>query len=221
MSRRQVQQPTVLDSGLRGAVRETHPAFGKAILNKHRHTPGAVLFDSEIRHPQTVVLTIEGATRERDLNRDWIHADSRPIVEIEMSMAQWADLISSFGNGGGVPVTIRRTQNEVFVPELPYAPRLAQSQAEVEGAADRMFEEVKAKLAAVEEKPTKANIRALRIALDNATPNVGFAAESLTEHVEKVVTKARADIEAMVTLASEHAGLEAGDRPRIAIGGDQ
>lgn len=54
--------------------------------------------------------------------------------------------------------------------------------------------------------PTKANLRALRGALEGATRNVDYTTQTLDEHVEKVVTKAKADVEAMVAYAQMHGG---------------
>ena len=181
----------------RESTSDTHPAFGKATLGITTANPGAVLFDSEIRHNQYVTLSIHTAERERSLGRDHLFAREK-IIEIAMSKAQWADLISSFNNGSGVPVTIKHTRDQGRTPDLDFAPRLAQSQAETREAADRAFAKIKDAFAVVEDKPTKANLRALRSAIENAPANVEYAAKTLTEHVENVVTKARADVEAMV-----------------------
>lgn len=188
---------------------EVHPAYG--MISVHRVTGGSgVLFDSDILHNETVVLTVKRASRKRDLNRDWLHASGKladELCEIQMSMAQWASLVSSF-NTTGVACTIRSTMNEHDVPGLEFAPRLAVSAAEVAGAAKRALEAVDAAFAAVEEKPTKANVRTLKFALANLPANLKFAADSLTEHTENVVQKARADIEAMVDSRARQYGMD-------------
>lgn len=188
---------------------ERHPAFGLIGASRGQYGPvGATLFDSDIRHRHTVTVRISTATRHRDLSHDWHHADRRGgVVEVELSEAQWASFVSSMNIGDGVPCTIRRREAG-DLPALPYEPRLAQSMDEVRGAADRMLEKVREAFAAVEEKPTKANIRALGIALQNTTPNVTYAAETLNEHAENVVQRARADIEAMVLAKATQLGLD-------------
>lgn len=204
---RETQRPTTRPGPRwhEDSVTEEHPAFGTATVSRVSST-GTTLFDSEIRHRQYVTLRINEADRSRGLNRDWIHG-GKTIVEVALSMAQWADLVSSFGNGDGVPVTISYREGVGLVPDFPFEPRLALSAAETVNAADKTYDSIKAALAAVEEKPTKANVRALRIAVDNAAPNVEYAAKTLTEHVENVVTKARADVEAMVQSEAERLGL--------------
>jgi hypothetical protein len=59
-------------------------------------------------------------------------------------------------------------------------------------------------------KAKQAALRNLRSRIDNAEPNVTFAAKSLTEHAENVVEKARADVEAMVTQKAAQLGLTTG-----------
>lgn len=201
-------------------TKEVHPAFGLARVNRHSVTPGAVLFDSQIRHGHTVVLTISEASRTRDLQRDWLYAE-RAIIEIEMSEAQWGALVSSFGDGRGTPVTIRHAPKErrpmEIVPGLEFESRMALSAKETHAAAEKAFEEIKEASAAVEEKPTKANIRTLMNRIENGPKNVEFASKSLTEHVENVVTKAKADIEAMVTGYAADLGITAADVPRFEL----
>ena len=192
---------------------ESNPAFG--MIGAYRTSvgpPGAALFDSDIRHHHTVVLRIEHAERKRDLHRDWIHGRNQ-IIEVEMSEAQWASFVSSM-NTSGVPCTLRRIQGEE-IPRIEYAPRLEASMAETRRAADDAFAEIKEALAAYEEKKSAENLRTLRARINNAAPNVEFAGKSLAEHAENVVTKARADIEAMV--ADHAARLELESKPTMAL----
>jgi hypothetical protein len=196
---------------------ETHPAFGLIGASRvQTGADGAVLFDSDIKHRHTVIVRVQTARRKRDLHRDWIGTDQRGgIVELEMSEAQWASFVSSMNTGDGVSCTIRSREGAP-VPGLPHEPRLHESISEVRGAAEKAFEKVKEAFAAVEENPTKKNIRHLKFAIENAPSNVAFAGESLTEHAENVVQKARADVEAMVEGKAAQYGLKPGD-----LGGTQ
>lgn len=204
------QQPTVTnDHG-----EDIHPAFGVITVNRHSHTPGAVLFDSDVRHVRTVVVTIETAARKRDLARDWIRPDKR-ITQIEMSEAQWASLVSSVG-GQPVPCTLRQTQENHTIPQLALDPRLALSANEVKNAGREVFDEITAAVAAFDALDPKATAKEKRAAMDairNATRNIesnlDFVTGALTKHAEDVVQRSRADIEAMVMRASEQAGLPA------------
>ena len=180
---------------------ENHPSFGMISASRVSSNPARALFDSEIKHHHYIVLSIGAAKRKRDLNHDWLHTTTA-YVEVAMSESQWASFVSSM-NTTGSACTIQTLPGNHLIPAAPYSPRLEQSTAYVKGAAAKMFEGVQAAFQAVKEKPTKANLRDLEIALQNAVPNVEYAAKSMTEHVENVVTKARADIEAMVINANQ------------------
>ncbi|MEU7156114.1 hypothetical protein AB0A98_06670 [Streptomyces chrestomyceticus] len=198
MSRRSTQDPEI--DTARGT--EVHPAFGVAVVRR-RSGGGRSLFQSDLLHNETIALSVHEATRGRDLSHDWVHP-GRELVEIEMSLAQWGSLVSSVGLGSGVPVTIRRTEHDTFVPQIPHQPRTAESLREVREVTDRMYAEVKTATAALHEaihekkgvRATKEALNALERAVTDAGSNAHFTVDSLVEAGEQVVAQARADIEA-------------------------
>ncbi|MFD7537464.1 hypothetical protein [Streptomyces sp. NPDC059819] len=200
MSRRTTQDPHVDQE--RGG--EIHPAFGVAVVTR-RHGTGRSLFQSDLLHNETISLTVHEATRRRDLNHDWV-SPGRDLVEIEMSLAQWGSLVSSVGLGSGVPVTIRRSEHDRSVPEIPYQPRTAESLREVREVTERMYARVKAATTVLHEaihekkgvKATKGALSALENAVAHAGSSAQFTVDSLVEAGEQVVAQARADIEASV-----------------------
>ena len=195
--------PTVDENG-----DERHPAWAMISASRSQGS-GAVLFDSDVKHMHTIHVRLSTASRRRDLQRDWLHAE-KEIVEIQMSEAQWASFVSTMNTGSGVPCTLRR-HDGMPLPGVEYEPRLKQSMDETRGAAERAFAEVAEAFAAYEEKKNAANLRTLKYAIQNAPANVAFASESLAGHAEHVVQRARADIEAMVTSKAAQLGIEPGD----------
>jgi hypothetical protein len=200
---------------------EHHPAFGLVSLHRISSTPGAVLFQSDVRHPEYVQIVVHEATRKRDLSRDWVHPE-RAVCEISLSTAQFASFVASTGQGGGVPCTIGWTTTGTHEPGprpgLIPAPRLAVTHDEVRAAADSAFAKIAEANAALQEAlnarpPVPAAERKrlmadLNAAIANAAPNVAYAARTLDEHAEAVVERSRADIETMVTRMAERAGIE-------------
>jgi hypothetical protein len=194
---------------------EVHPAFGNITVHRSsasggRHG-GMILFDSEIPHNELMTVRVTRATRRRNLNNDWIHSDNNTLLEIQMSLAQWASFVSSMNSGGGVPCTIRATETEQNVPGLEFAPRLALSVEETRSAAKKAFAEIKEARDTYEAHKTAANLRALHYAIENATSNIDYATKTLTEHTENVVQKARADVEAMVVQHAKTLGINPSD----------
>lgn len=221
---RKVTEPTLDKLG-----HEVHPSWGVIVVSRSSASPpGKALFQSDIRHQHYISMKIQRASRGRDLHTDWVHGTGESLIEINMSMAQWAAMVSSFGIGGGTPVTIDWLADEGAVDEAPFGSRLAVTAAEVaERAADPADEVRKAcedVTKALDEldalgrvpKAVREAVFHLRCMVDNLPANMKFSADQLTNHVEKTVAKVQADIEAMVRSIAVNAGLERGDADAVA-----
>lgn len=189
---------------------ERHPAF--ATIGAFRgSSTGTHLFDSDIVHQHTVRIRINQASRKRDHHTDWIHGE-KELIEVELSEAQWASFVSAMNSGSGVPCTLRWTKEDGPMPEFPHAPRLAETMAETHKAAEAAFEDIREAFADLEAASTAKEKReamnTLRARIKNATPNVDFAGRVLIEHAEDVVTKAKADVEAFVTMKARQLGID-------------
>lgn len=186
---------------------ETHPAWALIGASRVSSTPGAVLFDSDIKHQHSIVVRITRAKRRRNLLRDWLFGH-RTIIEVQMSEAQWASFVSSMNVGDGVPCTMLYHEGEGHLPGVTYEPRLRVSFDEVRSKAQEAFAEVKAAFEAYEQKKNVGNLRNLRSAIKNAPANIAFAGESLSEHAENVTERMRADVEAMVVTKAQQLGID-------------
>lgn len=218
MSRRNIEEPTRTyrtgPATEKGEYEEEHPAFGLASVSRASGGP-RTLFQSDLQHSETIRLTISRAIRGRSLMRDWLHPRAE-LIEIEMSLSQWGALISSQGMGVGTPVTIRRTESEVFVPELPYEPRIAAVVDESKKTVSRLLEHIKDKYSNLRSvidnkggvKATREAADSLRWAIESAEGNTAFAVKSVAEATDSVVGQARADIEAHILDAARAAGIE-------------
>lgn len=218
-----VVEPTLDASGA-----EKHPSWITVRANTMRST-GTRLFQSEVTHRSFVRVTIERCTRRRDINHDWIH-NAQPILEFDVSMAQWGAFVSSFGDGGGVPATLNYILGEGQTPAFPFDSRLDESSKEVRGAVSRAVEVIADAQAKVDEafergagkKEMRGLLAAVTRLISQAPGNSVFAADAMAEYVEDVVTKARADIEATILHAVIAQGLEPGSIsvPMLGIGSD-
>jgi len=209
---RETENITVTDND--GDIVESHPAFAVAVVSRSQGN-GRPLFQSDIKHQHTIRLQIKSAVRRRELHTDWV--DPRKVLaEVEMSEAQFGALISSVGLGTGVPVTLRASESNYKVPDLPYEPRIATALNEVEGAVAKALEDVDAAVqaldAAIAEKKGVVAIReALRTVqnrVENAPKKASFAVTAVAEATEQVVSQAGAEIEARALAAQRIAGIQ-------------
>lgn len=203
--------PTPTEIRIDESGTESHESW-LLIRANHVSTTGARLFDSEITHQHYVQVTVSRATRTRDLYRDWLY-DRQTLIEIDMSEAQWGAFVSSFGSSG-VPATLSWFDGALVPRPVAVDSRLGKSHDEVRAAAERATAAVRAAQAAVDEafergagkKEMRDLLRALRNATDNLPSSMEFAAKSLTEHTENVVTRMRSDVEGMA-LRAQQAGI--------------
>lgn len=197
---------------------ETHESWILIGANRISSAPGVRLFDSEIDHQHFIWVEVHRCSRRRQLNHDWIHS-TKLLMRVAMSQAQWGAFVSSFGQGDGVPATLEWLDGDVS--QAPYESRLGESVKDVREAGDRSLATIVESYEKLEEafetggkRAQREALRDLGIRLKNAPANMEFAAKVLVEHTENVVTKARADLEAMARAASDRAQLAEPVGPR-------
>lgn len=204
---------------------EVHPSWVSVRFNKASwSSPGAQLVGSDIRHQRVVTLQVHRMSRTRDLHHTW-WSEEEPLLEVHLSEAQFAAAITSFGDGSARPATLSFLQGDGLVPQCAdHRPgEIQQTIAETRAAATEASEKARAALAEVErlldegagKKALREAVSYARSTVDNLPANLAFASKSLAETVEKVVSKATYDIEAIVEGKARAVGLELEARPIV------
>ncbi len=182
---------------------ETHESFGTMVVTRSINGSDVQLFGSSIKHSSTVSMSISKADRNRHLSRDWIHPTDE-IIEIEMSQAQFADMITSAGLGGGTPVTIRKIQGKRTEPVPGTSVRQKFSRE-----FDKSVSDLKAQLESLEniakdvltkstskKEERESLLREINRLSREVSSNIPYIAKSFNESIDKVVGEARQEIEA-------------------------
>ena len=193
-----------------------HPSYGTISL--HRASVGgggADLFMSSVKNGNVVVLEICHADRTRaSTHSDYVHSKD-PIVQIYMSELQFAQAITSFGIGGGVPCTINRINNQA-VEDCPPDTRFREFNAEIKLDADETssdLDELRTMIDELVEQPrvNKSQIRDLASKMDKVLrdlkSNVPFLAKQIQEHTEDVINDAQAQIDGHILDRVQRLGL--------------
>lgn len=188
---------------------EKHESY--AMIGAHRFydNRGNNMFGSHIKHFNGIAITIKQATRERDLSREWIFG-KEALIEVHLSPAQFAEMISSLNMGDGVPCTLRYFNGEEMEPCPDYSVQ------------DRIEDDFKKKVMKINEvmgqaiseatellskkgTPTKKELNALLGKLRNIQTemecNIPFVQSSFTEAMDKTVHEAKTEVEAFITNA--------------------
>lgn len=201
-----------------GEQDQTHPSYGTVGFSRVQggHTK---LFGSPIKtHHNTVYLRIGRATMRHHLGKDWIHGGIRSLIEVQLSEVQFASLLTTMNVGTGVPCTIRSLQGE-RVENPP--DNDTETERVKSGFANKMkklgndLETAKPELSALLEKPTltKADRAAIQnlfdMFLQQINSNIPFAMDSFVTATDKVISAAKAEVDAFMTNAVTQAGLHA------------
>lgn len=191
-----------VEDGIIG-IKTSHPAYGTISFNRAYGTKTA-LFGSSIEHSSTITLEVKHAEIERGMSKDWIFGN-KPIVEVEMSYSQFAEAITSFGCGTGIPCTIRYTEKDGQIPKCDFVSKRKQFINEFKGQTDKAMEESKglineiADLFSSKKTLTKADKENILKKLDKLNSdigsNIGFIADQFNEQMEKTVMEAKGEIE--------------------------
>lgn len=192
---------------------ETHPSYGVVTVSRIQGSQS--LFMSPFRHQHSMRLSVKRATKHRGLSNDRTFSGIE-LIEVGMSEAQWARLLSAAGQGEGVPCTLTYVGGQQM-PDCPEQVEIEKFHADVERdaaeAASALDEAEKLAEALLDDKaPTKekrkallARIHASRMKLENGMP---FVAKQMRERMEHIVAEGKTEIEAFAQKTLQQAGLE-------------
>jgi len=184
-------------------TRSEHPAFGVIAIHRVTSTPGIHLFDSAFQHGQYISLKISRASVDRHLNNHWIHNEAQ-LIEVNLSEAQFATMITSLNLGVGSPCTIDwfngedqgrcppDDTKETFSMEVSESTTEIGDQAsQVEAELDNLLEK---------QRMTKADKEGIRRKMAKLTQNIKhnlpFIQDQFAESMERTTEQAKAEVAA-------------------------
>lgn len=196
--------------------RITNPAFGVITVGKG-HCGGRIgFFGSELPQNSYVYLEIHTAELERELTKDWIFPRDA-IIKVRMSSLQFAELITSMNQGGGIPCTIEYVKNE----NIPAYENIESRKEFINRKfKDRMNafsktikEQQESAIQLVKKKTlSKQDIQDLTHHLSFLTQevssNIPYFAECFQETIDESVLEAKLEIEAAIEHKIKQSGLE-------------
>lgn len=183
----------------------SHPGYGTIGLYR-THGGDRTLFGSSIKHNDVITMKIHHAEIERTLHHDFIYNVGLPIVEIEMSYSQFAEAITSMGQGEGIPVTIKYTEKDGETPEFDFVNKRIEFEQEYKANTRKAMQQAKDLLDEVNDlfsqkgtlkKADKDKILSDITQLYNSLgPNLEFIGTMFGEQMDKTVMEAKGEVEA-------------------------
>lgn len=217
------QVPIHTEKRADGNVEESHPSFGLISVSHYTCSPPQNFFGSSIRHNAGVSLTISRAVKHRNLSNTWYH-DKDELIEVNLTQAQWAELLSSFNRGPGVPCTLNHVNRnaakdyvEMGVPPCPETNERQEIEAEFKREMANITKGMADLIKAAEELQTKPSINkadrkqfldiatTIQRKIDSCLP---FIQGQFNEAMDGVIVHAKHDIEAFTSQLLRQAGLD-------------
>jgi len=103
-----------------GGQRKTHPAFGMVqFIRSGGAGSGRKFFGSEIGSGGTTfTLQIVRGEQIWELSESRFFGSATPLIEVEMTAAQFVQLLTTMNQGSGVPCTLRRAHLNAGNPDI-------------------------------------------------------------------------------------------------------
>ena len=212
---REIQEPVDVTDDFdrqRGGRTYDHPAWGQIIVSKVQGR--TELYGSDFEHQNFVSISIHKSQLRRDLSHDW-HFSKNELIEVWLSEAQRAHMVSSFGVGEGTCCTISHLDGKV----MPRFPLRDEGQI-FKPEADKRLDDTVNELRELERKLTEDTfnlpkskrehlLAPVRRAIEQLESNLAFVSRSFGEHLEKRKEKAKIEITAWMNNAVRRAGMQA------------
>lgn len=200
-----IVEPTVIHDDKFDTDRYRHPAY--ATLSFARRNGGKTeLFGSSIEHDNIISMTLYHADMQRNLNSDW-YMGRNIIAEVEMSQSQFAEAITSMNMGSGVPVTLRFTEKDGYIPKCSFDNKRKQFSKEFNDKLKKANTDTNDLIKTVTElfnkkSLTKEDKKLVLSALNKISSNIGcnasFIADQFEEQMDKTIMEAKGEVEAFV-----------------------
>lgn len=197
--------------------RYSHPAFGTVTMTTVSGGDKS-LFGSDIGHNQRICIRVNTASLKRDLNHDWINSD-KTLVEFEMSHAQFAQFITSNGNGSGTPCTLKFIRGEGMIPAIKNIESKHETfKREIRDAAAERLRHIKQGLESLGillEAGGSISKKELREIHSNMARHVSqlpgtmeYVVNSAEEALEKATSDAKIEVESFIHMSAKRIGLK-------------
>ena len=184
-------------------TKTSHPAYGTIMFNRANGCRRS-LFGSSIEHSNVITMELRHADITRGLNRDYIYGN-KPIAIVEMSYSQFAEAITAFGRGTGIPVTIRYTEKDGRISSCDFVSKREQFTDEFKGKTKEAMNESQQLIQNVtdlfsqKKALTKADKESIIYKLRKLSMDLGcnldFIAEQFNVQMDKTVMEAKGEIE--------------------------
>jgi len=194
-----------------------HPSYGMAQFCRISGSSRKLFGSSVSDHTNTIVLRIAQGEREFSLHEDRYYSDNKTLIEVELSAAQFAGMLTTMNIGSGVPCTIRRVNganvesppeegNEMDRVRESFKEDLKNVSSKLDGAKAELATILAKKSIGKGDKESISKIVSRMFMHFEA--NVPFVQEQFQRATDRSVANAKAEIDCTITDAVTKLGIK-------------
>ena len=172
-----------------------------------------VMFGSGIRHDSCIRLSVHKGIVDRGFSTNHYYPQFK-VLELEMTPAQFAELITSMNYGVGVPCTLKQFNGERIKNDLKLDDEVNLVKQEYADEVDNVLNDLKFSINSISSEKglspkkidqLKDRLISLLGKLEDESP---FLKERFNESLEKTFVEAKASIDNHINLALSNIGLK-------------
>lgn len=194
---------------------ETHPSYAQVQIGR-RYGGNRRLYGSLVSTSTPIYLTISASERITDDYSEHYHSNQE-IIEVEMTPAQFSEMITNLNNGDGVPVTVTRLMGRhIPTPDNDLLGDRITSQVsgkfkEFSTSLDHLTtkaEELLTKKEPLKIVEKKELLNLLKKIVIEITNNLPFLTTVINENIEKSTCHAKLEIDALYSQVLTRLGVK-------------
>jgi hypothetical protein len=195
-----------------------HESYGMVGFSRISGQSGPMFGSSLPDQGSFIRLRVTRARRTHSLGRDWYHGSAKTMLELDLSASQFAELITSMNMGAGVPCTLRFCEGRPMDPcpeEKLEAEQVREDFKEKTAQVARNMTESKSRIDEILAKKTLTKAdreeveKLLGLVIQDVRSNMPFWLDQFHEATGKIVSAAKAEVDAFMTHALMQAGQKA------------
>lgn len=195
-----------------------HESYGMVGFSRMTGDSGR-LFGSALPNQGTFIrLRLTKGIRRHALGRDWYHGELESMFEVDLSSAQFAELLTGMNVGSGIPCTIRRLMGKEMGDPPDELLEAEQVKHDFKDKTDQVGKKLEKYRQRIEDLLDKKNITqadrkeilsALSMIVQDVRSNLPFWLDQFHEATGKIVSAAKAEVDSFMTHALVVAGRKA------------
>lgn len=183
-------------------------------------------FGSDVSAYSYIEITLRQGSIKRELGHDWYSAE-KDLITVKLTPIQWAEFLTTMNVGYGVPCTVTRVGCEHVPFKDVEKTKIETMEEEIDAESEKLVDVLSSARSIVMEllasnKISKTVGKDLLFKIEGPLSklregNKSFYAERRKEEVAKMVTAAKAEVEAFITHKVYSTGIQAlkGELPKL------